>query len=216
MNNWIEAAQSAERILLPKSKDCRSAVVAFEETTGIEVPKFKEREYSAISLGRRFFSVSASDVPKLVGNGFGDVGVTGIDQYLEKENMYRKYIAYLRIGQPMCYLALLAPRERADLVRSRAFPERPTGYNGKLIRVATSFPNIVNNYAATNDVNIYAADGDVYSGSIEIMPGLVGCDAAVDIVSKGDTLKINGLAIVEKIMGINPILIARRGDNENI
>lgn len=208
MNSLIEAAQTAEKILVPKSKDCSAAIGAFEEATGIEVPMFMPRSYMAKSQGKTFYSVSAKDVTKLVNQGFADVGVTGKDQYLEANVTYpnnENFPGYEEIGSPMCYLALLACESTADDARNRLYYRR--GGSSRPITVVTSFPNLVSMLAITRDMNLMVKD--TYQGSIEIMPELIGCDAVVDIVSKSKTAAANGLVVAERLMDIAPVIVGR-------
>jgi ATP phosphoribosyltransferase len=209
MSKLIEAAQSAERILLPKGSDCKPAINAFTEATGIEVPDFAYRKYIATSQGKEFFSVSAKDVTKLVEQGKADVGVTGEDQYIEALGgriwTANKPLCEV-IGPPMCYLAVLASEEDAASVRRNLFYTRGrSAYSSE--RVVTSFPNLVNGLAATRD--LYLEVYNTCQGSTEAMPRLLGCRAVVDIVGNGDTALANELVVVEKLMDIAPVLIGR-------
>lgn len=208
--NLLEVARSAERILVPKGDDCRPAIEAFEQTTGIEVPTFKDRKYSAKSQGRKFFSVKASDVTRLVNNEYADVGVTGKDQYLESDKPSGLSKAasarYEAIGEPMGYLALLStPKERKQITEWLVFYAGRASDN--VLQVTTSFPKIVNMIGASGRCPIQACE--TYAGSIEVMPKLTGCSAVVDIVSKGRTLEANGLVVVEKLMDVPPVLVGK-------
>jgi ATP phosphoribosyltransferase len=48
-------------------------------------------------------------------------------------------------------------------------------------------------------------------GSVELAPILNIADGIVDIVQSGDTLKANGLGVVEKICDISAVLVGNSG-----
>lgn len=207
MIDLIEAARSAERIVVPKGDDNRPAIAAFEEVTGIEVPVFEDRNYYVKSQAREFFSVKAADVTKLVQKGYSDIGVTGKDQYLEAEGIsVTGTLRYQEIGASMGCLALMSPVEQAAQLRNRLM----FGGSRYLEPVATSFPNIVTMLGAMDRWPIIAAEE--YAGSLEVMPKLTGCCAVVDFVGEGTTAQRNGLVIVENLMDIPPVLVGLSGD----
>jgi len=57
-------------------------------------------------------------------------------------------------------------------------------------RIATSYPNTVNQFLSDNNVK---ADLHIINGSVEIAPNIGLADAIVDIVSSGSTLFKNNL-----------------------
>lgn len=213
MSELIEIAKSAERILVPKGKDCSPALSAFTQATGVEVPDFKPRSYKAISQGRTFFSVSAKDVPRFVQKEYADVGVTGKDQYLETKSKNTDFPQMEVIGPSMCYLAVLACKDQAESVARNMY--YAPGFSLVREPVMTSFPNIIELMGATSDLNFCVFD--TCQGSTEIMPDIVGCRAVVDIVGKGRTATVNGLVVVEKLMDVPPVLVGwTGGKNESI
>ena len=70
-------------------------------------------------------------------------------------------------------------------------------------RIATSYPNTVNQFFASKGVNV---DLHQISGSVEIAPNIGLADAIVDIVSSGSTLFKNGLKEVELILKSEAVL----------
>ena len=78
-------------------------------------------------------------------------------------------------------------------------------------RIATSYPNTVQNYLDKNGIN---ANLHIINGSVEIAPNIGLADAIVDIVSSGSTLFKNNLKEVEMILkseavlAVSPILDA--------
>ena len=78
---------------------------------------------------------------------------------------------------------------------------------GRMLRVATKFPNIAKGYYASQGRDI---DIIHLNGSIEIAPILGLSDVIVDIVETGKTLKENGLEVLEEIVPISARLIANK------
>jgi ATP phosphoribosyltransferase len=70
-------------------------------------------------------------------------------------------------------------------------------------RIATSYPNTVNQFLKDNNVN---ANLHIINGSVEIAPNIGLADAIVDIVSSGSTLFKNNLKEVEVILKSEAVL----------
>lgn len=207
MINVMEAAQAAERILVPKGDDNQGCIQAFQEVTDIEVPTFGDRKYKVVSAGREFFLVKGKDVPRLVSSDrFSvDVGVTGYDSYLEFAGANVTNLAYEKIGKPMCRFALLAPVEQAK--RTAWLLER----GASPLPVETSFPRMLRGLAAANDLNLTVLD-DGLSGSMEVMPELSDVQLVADLVTKGDTARANGLVPIMDLLDVYPAVLAKNGN----
>ncbi len=206
MINVIEAAQAAERIVVPKGDDNKGCIQAFQEVTDIEVPIFSDRAYKAVSQGREFFLVKGKDIPRIVSSDrFSvDVGLTGYDSYLEFAGVSAVNLAYQKVGRPMCEFALLAPTDEAErtvwLLDNSMSP----------LQVETSFPRLLSGLAATSDLNITVLN-DGLSGSMEIMPELSGIRLVADLVTKGDTARANGVTPIRKLIDVYPVLVVKDG-----
>jgi ATP phosphoribosyltransferase len=86
----------------------------------------------------------------------------------------------------------------------------PEGMNFKTLKdmkIATSYPNIVQNYLNKNSINAYVSD---IQGSVELMPHIGICDCICDLVSSGATLEANNLRELETIMNSEAVLIANK------
>ena len=138
----------------------------------------------------RYMLVKPGDVPTYVDHGVADIGVVGKDTLMEEN---RPLYELLDLGFGKCRLCIAG------------FPgHRPiNGY----FRVATKFANIAQ--------RIFEARGESIEvirlgGSVELAP-LVGLsDVILDIVESGDTLRANGLAILEEICPISARLVVNR------
>jgi ATP phosphoribosyltransferase len=85
-------------------------------------------------------------------------------------------------------------------------------FEGK--KIATSYPNTVNDFFKMNNVN---AEVHTISGSVEIAPTIGLADGICDIVSSGNTLFMNGLIELETILHSEAVLVqAPRMDNTKL
>ena len=202
MKDVIKMAASATTILVPKGDDSQPCLQAFEDATGIQVPEFADRKLVVVAGGRTFVKVKGKDIPGFVAAGYGDIGLTGSDSC--GDYMALDYgVQYQSFGEQMCRFALLAPAAEAAKIKQRLEAnERMT--------VATSFPNLLSKCASDKDMKLVPSDMTV-SGSVEIMPRLLGVPLVADIVSSGVTAKANGLVEVASLMDVYPALVTKGG-----
>ena len=202
----IGMAQSAERILVPKSKDAVSGVTAFSEVTGIEIPSAVwEKEY-VTSAGRSFRLVPGADMPGQIVAGWGDIAICSTELVAEAG---LKAVESRRIGAPVCRYSVLALEERADdwqefLGRSSRYPVLPRQLPG-------SFPNFLGMIAAGRDLPLLPL-GVPISGKGEATMRASGIGAVADRVVSGNTAKKLGGREVFKLADIYPELVMRAVD----
>jgi len=85
--------------------------------------------------------------------------------------------------------------------------EKEIDYSLPEIKIATKMTNIAQKYFSKKAVGVKIIK--LY-GSIELAPLVELSDAIVDIVETGDTMKQNGLKVVETIMESSAYLIANK------
>jgi len=146
-------------------------------------------------LGIRYFWAKPSDVGVYVERGAADVGIVGKDCLMEQSpDVYE--LMDLDIGN--CKLAVAARKGFSDDGRS-------------VLRVATKYVNCTRAYYESigRDIDIIKLNG-----SIELAPVLGLSDVIVDIVQTGQTLKENGLEVIEDVEPISARLIANKANYE--
>lgn len=128
--------------------------------------------------GVEFFYLRPRDIATYVGSGALDVGITGRDLLLDSHSPALE-IASLDFGDSTFRFAGPSGRfsSLADL-------------NG--LRVATSYPGLVERFLATYDVSVTLVTLD---GAVESAVQLGVADAVADVVSTGSTLRKAGLEI---------------------
>ena len=162
---------------------------------GIIFPDYTKESRKLIftdSTGRyRIIFVKAVDVGIYVEKGACDVGIIGKDTLLESNS---DVYEMLDLGYGKCIFAVAAPK----------------GYkydNRKKLRVASKYPRVAKEFFARSGRSIEIIK---INGSVELAP-LVGLsDVIVDIVETGNTLRENGLEVIEPITDISARFIVNR------
>ena len=178
-------------IALPKGRIAQETLEIFEKTFNKKF-EFENRKLILETGEFKFLLVRNQDVPIYVYHQAADLGVVGLDVLREKElNLVE--LLDLKIGK--CRVCVGMKNE------DELDPNLPE------IKVATKMVNIAKKHFATKAM---AVEVIKLYGSIELAP-LVGlCDAIVDIVETGNTMKENGLKVVETIMHSSAHLIANQ------
>ncbi len=178
-------------IALPKGRIAEETLEIFE--TIFQTPfVFEDRKLILEANPFRFLLVRNQDVPVYVQHQAADLGVVGLD-VLEEKEMGLVQLLDLNIGK--CRVCVgMRQGERLDY----SMPE---------ITIATKMENIArkhfsNKAVAPKIIKLY--------GSIELAPLVGMCDAIVDIVETGATMKQNGLEVVETIMHSSAYLVANQ------
>ena len=175
----------------------RLADITFQkfEEAGIHFPDYTKESRKLIfedETGRfRIIFVKAVDVGIYVEKGACDVGVIGKDTLLESGS---DVFEMMDLGYGKCIFAVAA------LKGFRFDPK-------KKLRVATKYPSVAKNYFAGFGRSIEVTK---INGSVELAPIVGLSDVIVDIVETGNTLRENGLEVVEKIEDISARFIVNR------
>lgn len=179
------------KVALPKGRIAEETLEIFESIFGKKFV-FEDRKLILEVDDFKFLLVRNQDVPAYVLHQAADIGVVGLDVLEEHE---LDLVDLLDLGIGRCRVCV--GMKKGDKISS----------NMPQIKVATKMENIAkkhfsNKAMATKIIKLY--------GSIELAP-LVGlCDAIVDIVETGDTMRQNGLEVVEEIMTSSAHLIANK------
>ena len=140
----------------------------------------------------KYFLVKANDAVTYVEHGVADIGVVGKDTLLEGDNNYYEVLD-LKIGKCKFIVASL--------------PEKDIFKKVGHIKIGTKYPTVAREYFKEKgmDVEIIKIEG-----SVELAPILGLCDAIVDIMETGTTLKENGLIVFDTICDISARVIVNK------
>lgn len=138
----------------------------------------------------KYIFVKPVDVVTYVEKGVADLGIVGKDVILEQEGEVYELLD-LQLGK--CSFAVAS------------FPEKRQFRLQKNIRIATKYPNITKKYFEKEDIEIIPLNG-----SVELAPLIGLSDVIVDLVETGNTLKANGLVVLEEMMQISAKVICNK------
>jgi ATP phosphoribosyltransferase len=131
------------------------------------------------------------DVATYVEYGVADLGVVGKDVLLEDP---KPVYEVLDLGFGICRMAVAGPPEAADNPK-------------KHLRVASKYPRIAREYFEGRGQSVEIIR---QQGSVELAPLMGLADVIVDIVETGNTLRANGLIILEEIVPISARLVVNK------
>jgi ATP phosphoribosyltransferase len=170
------------------------------KSCGIEIENYKERLFvSASNFNLDVLFLRDDDIPEYVQDNVAHIGIVGENEMLEK-GLDVEPIKKLGFGK--CSLMLGIPE--SDKLENIKQLENKT--------IATSYPRILNDYLIKNKINAKVIK---ISGSVEIAPALGVADYICDLVSTGNTLKLNKLKKSFKILDSQAVLIKSKKFDEN-
>ena len=145
----------------------------------------------------KYFLVKAADSITYVEHGVADIGVVGKDTLMESDNNYYEVLD-LEIGKCNFIVASIP----AGII-GMLFYDKKVGH----IKIGTKYPKVAREYFKKRgmDVEIIKIEG-----SVELAPILGLCDAIVDIMETGTTLKENGLIVFDRICDISARVIVNK------
>jgi ATP phosphoribosyltransferase len=180
------------RIAITKGRVEKNAIKLFQ-ASGIDCEELLNKGRKLIfhdSVNNiDFVLAKGPDVLTFVDHGVVDMGIVGKDVILEQNKNYYEVLD-LKTGR--CKFSV------AGLPDTNLYE----GY--KRLKIATKYPNVARNFFRSKgkDVEIIKIEG-----SVELAPILGLSDAILDIVETGNTLKANGLVILEDVCDISTRLV---------
>ncbi|MDF9825637.1 ATP phosphoribosyltransferase [Breznakia sp. PF5-3] len=182
-------------IALTKGRLEKESVKIFEACGyGVEPLKNKGRQlvFHDTKKDIDYFLVKSADCVTYVEHGVADVGFVGKDTLMESTNRYYE-IMDLGIGKCGFIVASL--------------PDGDPFKKNTHVKIGTKYPTVAKQYFKEKgmDVEIIKIEG-----SVELAPILGLCDAIVDIMETGTTLKENGLIVLDRICDISARVIVNK------
>lgn len=161
----------------------------------ITFPDFNEKSRKLVFYNDdrsiKLIFVKAVDVTTYVETGAADIGIVGKDNIMEAQaDIYE--LLDLKIGKCKFSVASLK--------------KNPLNNKTNLI-VASKYPNVANNFFKRKGIEV---DTIKLNGSVELAPLIGMADVIVDIVETGNTIKENGLSIIEDIEEISTRLVVNK------
>ncbi|MEY8870048.1 ATP phosphoribosyltransferase [Meridianimaribacter flavus] len=179
------------KIAVQKSGRLHDDSMKILKDVGISIDNGKDQlKASARNFPLEVFYLRNGDIPQYLRDGVVDVAIIGENVLVEKG----KDISIVeKLGFSTCKVSVAVPKStKYSTIKD---------LEGK--RIATSYPNTVNGFLQSNNVN---AELHIINGSVEIAPNIGLADAIVDIVSSGSTLFKNNLKEVEVLLKSEAVL----------
>jgi len=178
------------RLAITKGRLLDSSITMFEKM-GYDCSELKNPgRRLLLSMGELDIVLAkAPDVVTCVELGACALGIAGKDTLMEHGGSFYEV---LDLGFGKCRFALAAP-EGTELFGGYRTP-----------RVASKYPRVAREYFLSKNMDVSVIK---IEGSVELAPILGLADGIVDIVESGNTLKANGLRIIEEICPVSARLI---------
>ena len=179
------------KIAIQKSGRLNEDSMKILKDVGISIDNGKDQlKASAKNFPLEIFYLRNGDIPQYLKDGVVDVAIIGENVLVEKG---QDITIAEKLGFSSCKVSIAIPKGKSyNSIKD---------LDGK--RIATSYPNTVNQFLKDNNVN---ANLHIINGSVEIAPNIGLADAIVDIVSSGSTLFKNNLKEVEVILKSEAVL----------
>ena len=171
------------------------------KSCGIHIENFQERLFvSSSNFNLDILFLRDDDIPEYVQDNVAHIGIVGENVMLEKG---LNVAPVKQLGFGKCSLMLGIP-EKDELNNIQELENKT---------IATSYPKILNNFLNDNKISAKVIQ---ISGSVEIAPALGIADYICDLVSTGNTLKLNKLKKSFKILDSQAVLIKSKKFDGNI
>lgn len=188
------------RIALPSNADWQDPTLGFLNSCGLPVERVNSRRYTghmpavpgAVVLFQR-----AADIPKQVEAGAAEIGIAGLDQYLEAHPDGGAGVLLVEsLGFRGAELVIAVPEswENVTSIEELADHCRQSQVGAESIRVATKYPNLTGKYLQSHNAGNFSIIEA--GGTLEAAPAMGYADFIVDITSTGNTLRENQLKTI--------------------
>jgi ATP phosphoribosyltransferase len=190
----VRLEKNVLRIAVPSKGRLQEPSESLLKAAGI---KYKKRDRALFAhvdgLNATILFVRPDDIPLLVAEGAADLGMVGQD--LVRENKCESRVkTRLELGYGHCRLAVAA--------LAIGGPKTVKDLKGK--KIAASMVHSTREFFRKKKIDVQLLE---VSGSVEIMVALGLADAIVDLVESGDTLRDNGLDVIETVAASQAVLI---------
>jgi len=190
----VRLDKNVTRIAVPSKGRLQESSETLLKAAGIKYRKRDRALFAHVEgLHATILFVRPDDIPLLVAEGAADLGMVGQDLVHENKCDGRVNVR-LELGYGHCRLAVA--------VLANGGPKTVRALKGK--RIAASLGHSAREFFRRKKVDVTLLE---VSGSVEIMVALGLADAIVDLVESGDTLRDNGLEVIETVAPSQAVLI---------
>jgi ATP phosphoribosyltransferase len=185
------------RVAIPSEGALEAPTLELLASCGLAVDRANPRRYTAeipASPGVEVLFQRSSDITQEVDGESADIGITGLDRYLE----YRReggdsILIYEDLAFGQASLVLAVPEGWLDVTTLADLADLALEFreNGRELRVATKYPRLVRRFLHRHGINYFTL---VHAGGgLEAAPVMGYADLIADITASGTTLRENRL-----------------------
>ena len=204
------------RFVLPSDGALYQSAQEFLSACSLAVDRPSSRKYTGRIpnlQGATVLFQRTADVTTKVEEGSADIGITGLDRFLESRREAGNGIVLVEdLSFGRCELVLAVPSAWLDVTSLSDLADVALEFRqrGRHLRIATKYPRLVQRFLLENGINYFTLV--MASGTIEAAPAADFADVVADLTSSGETLRENRLRPLEdgSILASQACLIGNR------
>ncbi len=205
--------QSVLRLVIPSDGELYEPTLNFLRSCGLPVRRPNARRYTAsipALPGLEVLLQRSADVTAKVEEGSAELGITGLDRYLEYRSDEKMVVSLIDdLGYGRCDFVLAAPDSWLDVSSVDDLADLALEFRqeGRQLRIATKYPRLLREYLFRQGINFFTLVA--VSGALEAAPVSGYADLIADLTATGATLRENRLKTLEggTILGSQSCLI---------
>jgi ATP phosphoribosyltransferase len=185
------------RLALPSEGALFDSTGAFLRDCGLGVQRVSDRRYTAVIpalAGVDVLFQRSSDIPGEIDGGSADIGITGLDRFLEiHQEGGDSLVLFEDLGFGSANLVIAVPDGWLDVTSLTDLADLALEFRrrGQNLRIATKYQRLVSRALHTQGIDYFTLVHA--SGGLEAAPVMGYADLIADISASGTTLRENGL-----------------------
>ena len=185
------------RLVLPSDGELYEPTLNYLRSCGLPVSRPSARRYTAALPalpGAEVLFQRSADVTGKVEEGSAELGITGLDRYLEYRNDPARVVSLIDdLGYGSCDFVLAVPDSWLDVSSCDDLADLALEFRqeGKQLRIATKYPRLLREYLFRRGINYFTLVA--VSGALEAAPVAGYADLIADLTATGATLRENRL-----------------------
>ncbi|MBM3925571.1 MAG: ATP phosphoribosyltransferase [SAR202 cluster bacterium] len=189
------------RLILPSDGALDEPSRDFMKACSLSVKRPSSRRYTGFIptiKGATVLFQRAADVTSKIEEASADLGITGLDRYLEYHREGGDAILIMEdLGFGQCDLVLAVPNAWLDVTSMSDLADVALEFRqqGRPLRIATKFHRLVRRFLLEHGINHFNLI--MTSGAIEAAPAAGFADLIADLTASGETLRENRLRPLE-------------------
>jgi len=193
--------KAAVRLALPSDGELHEPTLSFLRACGLPVLRPNARRYTAsipALPGVEVLFQRTADITQKVEEGSAEMGITGLDRYLEYRNDETRVGALIDdLHYGRCDFVLAVPESWLDIASVDDLADLALEFRqeGKQLRIATKYPRLLSRHLFDRGINYFTLVP--VSGTLEAAPAAGYADLIADLSASGTTLRENRLKTLE-------------------